>query len=390
MKKKITIHQYGYALDTKDRKYYRTLHYYNIQVMTDSGAYMQTREDYGYQREDYELDSWQDQIECQLYNLSYAYGLILDLLDKEDYDTVEVDLLWGGKPKRAMVVVDNPHSNYGDDKVRKRTFLLDVRRKIGRLKGYVDSGKVTMQEDNAKDKYHLSKVSRDGYKYNKAVALSVNKTASGDKIPQDIICDYNLYDVITNSRDLSQIQKERRARRKAAGRNGGDRLTGNSKKAQKNRETVEYGLKIQLKEAQAKGQDTTYLESLIAAKSADKASDTDNSNYNYLDTIPLTGREWVTNCYRDILHKIKDEDNSDIVLINSWGHRLHKTTKQLQNDLDMLKRGIIRYNLQNMYIVDAVEYEDEFDADDCNYLAFNIGIKLTDYIDDYDANDIAF
>lgn len=338
---------------------YEVLHYYKLSAKLDSGAYMQLREHYGYQ--DLLLHkSANDQILCQLINLNYTYSILIDLLKSEEYDEIEVSIMWGGKPKRARAVVESPFSNYTTD-TKKQAILAKVRLQQKEISKYIAFNKI--REANARDLLGNRNVKRDGYKYNRAVGLTLNKMPNGGKFKEDIVDNFNLHDLLSKEhiRITDYTKKERAKRRRerlrSAGLSSSSKKGGTKKAREQKQKAIELGNEVMIREAKQKG------------------------TYNYLTVYKEDEKVWIKSCYKYILNTLLNDDSSEIKIVNTIGADL-STLEGIQREVDKLEtEDKICIDLDNSYL----KLVDEFlENDDSG------GNKVTfkEYIDEYDGYDL--
>lgn len=360
----IDLHTYSYAYTPE---IYEVLHYYELSAKTDSGDYMPLREHYGYQ--DLSLGT-NDQILCQLINLNYTYSILLDLLKFEEYNDLEISIMWGGKPKRARAVMDSTFINYKDN-AKKQAILYKVRQQTKELETYIQVGKI--QEQNARDLLGNRNVKRDGYKYNRAVGMTVNKMPNGSQFNNEIINEYNLNELFAKDhiRITDHTWKERAKRRRERLRVGNgvtlstiDSTTNNNTKKNNNtsvdrklvnkkREIIDFANTIIKKEVMQKG------------------------TYNYLDDCNVDEKVWIKSCYRYLLHTLLS-DITEIKLVSTEGVDL-STPDVVKSELSNLESADkISIDLENSYL----ELVEEFGDDEENKISFKC------YIDDYDGYDL--
>lgn len=320
---------------------------------------MQLREHYGYQ--DLSLyKSANDQILCQLINLNYTYSILLDLLKNEEFDEVEIGIMWGGKPKRARAVVESPFSNYTTD-TKKQAILSKVRLQQKEISKYISLDKI--REANARDLLGNRNVKRDGYKYNRAVGMTINKMPNGHKFYEDIIDEFNLHDLISKGHiritDYTKTEraKRRRERLRSAGLSSSSKKGGTKKAREQKQKAIALGNEVMLREAKQKG------------------------TYNYLTEYKEDEKVWIKSCYKYILNTLLNDDSREIKIVNTIGADL-STPERIQREVDRLeKEDTICVDLDNSYLKLVDEFLETEDSQE-NKVTFK------EYIDEYDGYDL--
>lgn len=358
----IDLHTYSYAYTPE---IYEVLHYYKLSVKTDNGEYMPMREHYGYQ--DLSL-STNDQILCQLINLNYTYSILLDLLKSEEYDDLEISIMWGGKPKRARAVVDSTFINYKDNS-KKQAILYKVRQQTKELNNYLPIEKI--QEKNARDLLGNRNVKRDGYRYNIAVGMTVNKMPYGSQFDDQIISEFNLHELFAKDhiRITDHTWKERAKRRRERLRGGNGVALNTIVSATNNKNTSKS---VDKKIVNKKREIIDFANTVIKREAMQKGT------YNYLDDCKGEEKVWVKSCYRYLLCKLIS-DTSEVKLVSTEGIDL-STPAAIKRELSNLaNEDKISIDLENSYL----ELVDEFTDDgEENKVSFKL------YIDDYDGYDL--
>lgn len=360
----IDLHTYSYAYTSE---IYEVLHYYKLSAKTDSGDYMPLRAHYGYQ--DLSL-STNDQILCQLINLNYTYSILLDLLKSEKYDDIEVSIMWGGKPKRARAVVDSTFINYKDNE-KKQAILYKVRQQTKVLNNYLPIEKI--HEQNARDLLGNRNVKRDGYKYNRAVGMTINKLPNGHKFTTDIINDYNLKELFAKEHiritDHTRKERAKRRRERLRGGNGGALSTIVSTTTKNDTNTSKP---VDKKLVNKKREIIDFANTIIKQETMQKGT------YNYLDDCKGEEKVWVKSCYRYLLCTLMS-DTGEVKLVSTEGVDL-STPAAIKRELSKLENeDKISIDLENSFL----ELVDEFTDDgEDNKISFKC------YIDDYDGYDL--
>lgn len=352
----IDLDTYGYAYEDG---IYEVLHYYKLSVKTGENTYMQLREHYGYQ--DLSLyKSAIDQILCQLINLNYTYSILLELLKTEEYDELEIGIMWGGKPKRAKAVVESPYSNYTTD-AKKQAVLYKVRQQQKKISEYIPLAKI--REANARDLLGNRNVKRDGYKFNRAVGLTVNKMPNGRKFNSDIIDEFDLYDLLSKDHiritDFTKREraKRRRERLRGKGLSSSSKKNGTKKVRDQKQKAIQLGNEVMRREAKEKG------------------------IYNYLSEYQEEEKIWIKSCYKYILNMFLNDDTSEIKLLNTIGADL-SSLEGIEKELYRLENeDTISIDLDNSYLKLVDEFSEDTEGEE-NKITFK------EFIDEYDGYDL--